>query len=395
MTRRKKPKPVGFMAWLARIAVFLVLLVIAYIAFVEEQSATTPDSPTSIPNLPPTTSLPPTSTGRTALSAGLIKIYFTTPELVYPDRRAQRKKSTLEQAVIADITAAKRSVDVAVFDFDLNEVADALIAAHERGVKVRMVIDSENLSTPEVSEITGRIQDAGVTIVFDERSAFMHNKFVVIDSQIVWMGSWNMTENDTFRNNNNMLRLRSQLAARAFQEEFNQMFVSGLFGPKKSILQHPQIMLDDTPIRIYFSPEDGIAAYILTELQQAKQSIRFMAFSYTADPIAEAMITQAQAGMLVQGVFERQNAGGTGAAFEELQSGGVDVLEDGSCYILHHKTIIIDDRIVITGSYNFTSSAERSNDESLVIITDPEIASAYRAEFDRTYALAKSPLRCQ
>jgi phosphatidylserine/phosphatidylglycerophosphate/cardiolipin synthase-like enzyme len=313
---------------------------------------------------------------------------------VYPDQPNQRKVSPLEQAVITDVTAAKRSIDVAVFDFDLNDLGDALIAAKQRGVVVRMVIDSENLASPGVSEITGRLKKAGVPITFDDRSAFMHNKFLVIDSQIAWMGSWNMTENDTFRNNNNMIRLRSQLASRSFQEEFDQMF-DGVFGPKKAIHVRPEIVLDHTPIRIYFSPEDGVAKYVLTELQKAKKSIRFMAFSFTADPIAQALIAQAKTGITVQGVFERQNATGTGAAFAELQSGGVDVLEDGNCYILHHKTIIIDDTIVITGSYNFTSSAERSNDESLVIITDPEVANLYRAEFERTYAQATSPLRCQ
>ncbi|MDZ4717824.1 MAG: phospholipase D-like domain-containing protein [Roseiflexaceae bacterium] len=388
MTRRRKKQNTGILAWLARAAIFLIMLVIAAIAFTVDQVKPTSDTQ----NSPPT--LRPTSTGRTATSAGLIKIYFTTPDLVYPDKRDQRNASPLEQAVIADIAAAKRSIDVAVFDFDLNELGEALIAAKQRGVTVRMVIDSENLAAPEVSEITGRLSNAGVPITFDDRSAFMHNKFLVIDSQIAWMGSWNMTENDTFRNNNNMLRLRSQLAARSFQEEFNQMF-DGIFGPKKAIHQRPEIILDQTPIRIYFSPEDGVAKYILAELQQAKKSIRFMAFSFTADPIAQAMIEQAKAGLTVQGVFERQNASGTGATFAELQSGGVDVLEDGSCYILHHKTIIIDDRIVITGSYNFTNNAERSNDESLVIISDPEVASIYQAEFERIHTQATSPLRCQ
>jgi phosphatidylserine/phosphatidylglycerophosphate/cardiolipin synthase-like enzyme len=388
MSRQQPTQGPGILAWLARAAIFLIMLTIAGVAFTVDQRSTPPNAQPSIPTLTPT------SAGRTAVSAGLINVYFTTPNLVYPDQPNQRKVSPLEQAVITDVTAAKRSIDVAVFDFDLNDLGDALIAAKQRGVKVRMVIDSENLASPAVSEITGRLKHAGVPITFDDRSAFMHNKFLVIDSQIAWVGSWNMTENDTFRNNNNMIRLRSQLAARSFQEEFDQMF-DGVFGPKKAIHLRPEIVLDETPIRIYFSPEDGVAKYVLTELQKAKKSIRFMAFSFTADPIAQALITQAKAGITVQGVFERQNATGTGAAFAELQSGGVDVLEDGNCYILHHKTIIIDDRIIITGSYNFTSSAERSNDESLIIITDPEVASLYRAEFERTYAQATSPLRCQ
>jgi len=72
-----------------------------------------------------------------------------------------------------------------------------------------------------------------------------------------------------------------------------------------------------------------------------------MTFSYTSAPIASAMLERAQAGLLVQGVFERQNAAGTGAVFGRLKAGGIDILTDGNCYILHHKVILIDDHIVI------------------------------------------------
>jgi phosphatidylserine/phosphatidylglycerophosphate/cardiolipin synthase-like enzyme len=94
-------------------------------------------------------------------------------------------------------------------------------------------------------------------------------------------------------------------------------------------------------------------------------------------------------------VFEKQNASGSGAEFAKLTSGGVDVLEDGNCYILHHKVIVIDERTVITGSYNFTSSAEQDNDENLVIVDDPALARAYLDEFEREYGQARAPARCR
>ena len=120
-----------------------------------------------------------------------------------------------------------------------------------------------------------------------------------------------------------------------------------------------------------------------------------MTFSYTADTIAEAMVAKVKAGLAVRRVFETQNASGSGADFNRLQQGGVDVLEDGNCYILHHKVIVIDERTVITGSYNFTSSAERDNDENLVIVDDPNLARAYLDEFQRVYAQAQAPTRCR
>src|SRR6185436_6079146 len=114
--------------------------------------------------------------------------------------------------------------------------------------------------------------------------------------------------------------------------------------------------------------------------------IHFMTFSYTEDKISDAMIAKTKAGLVVRGVFETQNAGGSGADFGRLKAGGVDVLQDGNCYILHHKVIVIDERTVITGSYNFTNSAERDNDENLVIVDDPNLARAYLDEFERAYA---------
>ena len=134
---------------------------------------------------------------------------------------------------------------------------------------------------------------------------------------------------------------------------------------------------------------------MLQRLAAAKKSIHFMTFSYTADAIADAMVAKVKAGLAVSGVFESQNAHGSGADFNRLKQGGVDVLEDGNCYIMHHKVIVIDERTVITGSYNFTSSAERDNDENLVIVDNPILARAYLDEFERVYAQAQVLMRCR
>lgn len=328
-------------------------------------------------------------------AAGAIQAFFTTPFLVYPDRPQQRPTVPLLQAVVADIDAARASVDLASFDFDIVEVAEALLRAQARGVAVRVVVDSENLDTPEVAELTGRLQRAGIPVRFDRREPFMHDKFVVVDGAIAWAGSWNVTTNDTFRNNNNMLRLASKQIAADYTREFEQL-VAGRFGTgKTSATPYPQVRLGPARVEVYFSPEDGVARHVLERLRAAKTSIHFMAFSFTSDAIADALVAKAKAGLAVRGVFETQNASGSGADFGRLRQGGVDVLEDGNCYILHHKVIVIDTRTVITGSYNFTSSAEKDNDENLVIVDDPALARAYLDEFDRVYAQAEAPTRCR
>jgi phosphatidylserine/phosphatidylglycerophosphate/cardiolipin synthase-like enzyme len=106
----------------------------------------------------------------------VIRAFFTTPTLIYPDTPQQRPDSPLLSAVLADLNAARVSVDLAVFDFDIPAMADALLRAAARGVTVRLVVDSENLDTPEVSEQTGILQHAGIAVRFDRREPFMHNK---------------------------------------------------------------------------------------------------------------------------------------------------------------------------------------------------------------------------
>ena len=328
-------------------------------------------------------------------ASGRVQVFFTTPALVYPDRPWQRPSSPLLQAVLADIGTARVSIDVASFDFDIDELTSALLRARRRGVVVRLIVDSENLLTPEVAEQTGRLQRAGIAVRFDRREPFMHDKILVVDGAIAWLGSWNLTTNDTWRNSNNMLRFASRQIAADYTNEFEQMF-AGRFGTsKRSATPYPHVRLGSTQVEVYFSPEDGVAKHVLQRLAAAKRSIHFMTFSYTADTIADAMVAQAKAGLPVRGVFEAQNARGTGADFNRLQQGGVDVLEDGNCYILHHKVIIVDERTVITGSYNFTGSAERDNDENLVIVDDPVLARAYLDEFERVYAQAQAPTRCR
>jgi phosphatidylserine/phosphatidylglycerophosphate/cardiolipin synthase-like enzyme len=192
-----------------------------------------------------------------------------------------------------------------------------------------------------------------------------------------------------------MLRFASRQIAADYTNEFEQLF-SGRFGTgKTSGTPYPHVRVGQANVEVYFSPEDGVAKYVLQRLAAAKRSIHFMAFSYTSSAIADAMVAQAQAGMPVRGVFEAQNAGGTGSAFGRLRQGGVNVLQDGNCSILHHKVIIIDEWTVITGSYNFTNSAERDNDENLVIVDDPTLARAYLDEFARMYAQAQAPTRCR
>ncbi|MEM1518588.1 MAG: phospholipase D-like domain-containing protein, partial [Nitrososphaerota archaeon] len=74
---------------------------------------------------------------------------------------------------------------------------------------------------------------------------------------------------------------------------------------------------------------------------------------------------------------------------ERLKNAGVDIRIDGNPDLMHHKFAVIDDEVVITGSYNWSAAAEDKNDENLVVLRDEEVAQLYRKEFERVWKEAK------
>ena len=336
---------------------------------------------------------PPTPAATTA--DGAIALFFTTPELVYPDLEAGRIAPGFERALLADIAVARRSIDLASFEYNLRSLAEALVQARARGVRVRLALDRESLHNPLMAYWAGMVQQAGGTVSWQEDAGFLHSKFVIIDERIVWSGSWNPTINDTYRNNNNLLRITLPALVANYQAEFEQM-AAGAFGKRKMRLTPNSVVrIGGMRVENYFSPHEPVRSRLIDMIAQANEQIDLLAFSFTDDTVATALIERHAVGVPVRIIFEQRNARGIGSEYALLREHGLDVQIDGNCYTMHHKVIIIDRRLVITGSYNFTARAEEVNDENLLIINDPTLAAAYSAEFLRIYRQAQSPPRCQ
>jgi phosphatidylserine/phosphatidylglycerophosphate/cardiolipin synthase-like enzyme len=322
---------------------------------------------------------------------GPVQVYFTRPS--YPERSAGREGG-IDETVAADMDRAQRSIDIAVFDLDLPKVGAALIRAQQRGLRVRAVIDGENLEAPEVAALAGEMQQAGVPITFDRRSAFMHNKFVVLDDAVVWTGSWNPTINDTFRNDNNFVRIAEDRLAGDYTRKFELLF-AGNGGPgNPAPLANPDVEFAGYRVAAAFSPDSDVTGDVVEAIEGARSQIDVLAFSFTSDPIGDALIAAQARGIAVRGVMESRNAGGSGSELEKLQTAGIDVLEDGNCYVMHHKVFVIDNARVITGSFNWSAQAQNSNDENAVIVDNAWFAQRYADEFQRVYDQARNPLRC-
>jgi phosphatidylserine/phosphatidylglycerophosphate/cardiolipin synthase-like enzyme len=311
------------------------------------------------------------------------EIYFTDPF----NKDAWKEEGGPDMALVAAIDLARISVDVAAYSLDLYSVRSALIDAHQRGVKVRVVMETDNMLEPAPLAL----QSAGIPIVGDEHEGLMHDKFVIIDRAEVWMGSMNFTAAGAYEDNNNLVRIFSTKVAEDYTVEFEEMFKENFFGPDAvAHTPYPKVAVAGETLEVYFSPDDHVAQRIVQLLRGAEHSIYFMAFSFTANDYGDIMRQKAKAGLTVSGVMEEsQVKSNDGTEYKPLKEAGLPVYLDGNAGQMHHKVIIIDEKIVITGSYNFSASAERTNDENVVIFFDPRIAALYTAEFHRVEAEAQ------
>ena len=311
------------------------------------------------------------------------ELYFTDPA----NPLSSQQTGGIDQPLADGIDSAKLSVDIAMYSFSLNSIRDALLRAHDRGVQVRVVAESENMERSDPQ----RLMDAGIPMLGDRREGLMHNKFVVIDGSEVWVGGMNYTDSGAYEDNNVMMRIHSLKMAENFTKEFEEMFVDDRFGDNiLAETPNPRVTMDGTPLDVYFSPDDGVQAILLDILGDAQESIYFMAFSFTADELGEVIRERAQDGVTVAGVMdEDQVKSNQGTEFDSFRQAGLDVYIDGNPGQMHHKIMIVDESIVIVGSYNFTNSAETRNDENLLVIYNEEIAAQFIEEFQRVYGQAK------
>jgi phosphatidylserine/phosphatidylglycerophosphate/cardiolipin synthase-like enzyme len=320
------------------------------------------------------------------------EVYFTDPVNV---NNPDDWQSSIAGRLVEKINAAQTSIHIASFEFDLTQVAEALIAARQRGVDVRWVTDDENGLEADIEPGHGQfamLQDAGIEVRSDNRSALMHNKFWIFDGQIVWTGSTNITENGIFKQDNNVVVIQSPELAAMYEREFQEMW-DGQFGPRSpSTIDEQVATVNGSRIVVVFTSEDpALENAIVPLVNSATESIRFMTFSFTDYPLADTMSQRFKAGVDVAGVFETVGSETDAAELKTLMCRSVPVKQDGNSNFLHHKVIVVDERIVITGSMNYSTNAEESNDENVIIIDNADIARLYLQEFERVWNLARDP----
>jgi phosphatidylserine/phosphatidylglycerophosphate/cardiolipin synthase-like enzyme len=275
---------------------------------------------------------------------------------------------------------AQKFVWAAIYDIDYNPFIDELKKIKEKGIDVKVVYETDNLNS-YINELI----KIGIDVKYDKNYKLMHNKFIIIDGYCVITGSTNFTNNGFKYNSNNSIVVFSNELAQDYMNEFNEMY-EGYFG-KNSLDNKPfkQIEFDSGLIEPYFTPEDNLTDRIIELINNAKKSIHVMIFTFSKKEIAEALIQAKNRGIDVKVIAEEYQSNYNWAQINYLKENGVNVILDKNYKTFHHKTMIIDEEITITGSFNFTNSAQYYNDENSLVIHSEYISKVYEKEFKRLW----------
>jgi phosphatidylserine/phosphatidylglycerophosphate/cardiolipin synthase-like enzyme len=264
------------------------------------------------------------------------------------------------------ISSAEKSVHCALFELNLESIKK-IMYEKSKEIDVKLVVDEQYYD--EVEELDFARKDTS--------SQLSHNKFCVIDGSRVFTGSFNPTERGAYFNNNNMLLIDSKILASNYEDEFEELW-NGSFG-KGAEVKNPALFYNGKAVQNYFCPDDSCADRIIDELKKANRSIYFMTFSFTHKGIGTAIALRLNSGVDVKGVYEYKNM--KDSTYNLLNYQGADVKADDNPYNMHHKVFIIDEKTVITGSFNPTAGGDNRNDENIVIIEDAELAKKFIKEF--------------
>lgn len=343
-------------------------------------------------------------------STGEIKVYFTheTADSVATADTASTLNGTADDTLVNYINRAEKSIDMAVYNISESGVADivgALNNAYQRGVDVRVITCGSN-NTQVLDDLNSNIH----TLERPDENDYgiMHNKFLAIDAHhsnpdkaFVWTGSTNLTSTNINHDANSILIIQDQSLAKAYSLEFEEMWGStgnvpdadnARFGAAKTDNTPHEFIIGGSRVESYFSPSDNTNGQIINSIESADQNLSIKTMLITRSDLAYAIENAYNEGISTNMLTD--NASSNSDFVEELLSEALTVhyvhddLVDG---MMHTKTMIADegapdsDPLVLTGSHNWSNSANEENDENTLIIHNDTIANLFFQSFTKRF----------
>ncbi|MFI3300581.1 MAG: phospholipase D-like domain-containing protein [Candidatus Gastranaerophilales bacterium] len=303
------------------------------------------------------------------------EIYLATygiayqPELMNAFINAQKRKNTI----------------YAVTDVDVNNkniYRDTFYAMKAFGDwKTDYYVDRAIADKILKDKAEGKITSKG-----NYNGSIMHNKFVTLGKDKVWMGSTNMSSSGTGGLNCNLSALiSSPEITHAYITEAKQLH-SGKFHTTKTPYHMKDVQLDDgSKVSVYFCPNPDVINEIVTQIDSSTDYVYVAMFFLTNDKVIDSLVKAKQRGVDVRVITCASACNEKYSKHNNIRKKGIPLKVENWTGKMHMKTIIIDDRMLTVGSMNATRSAEKKNDENIVFIENPTHATTAKGIFQQLW----------
>jgi phosphatidylserine/phosphatidylglycerophosphate/cardiolipin synthase-like enzyme len=347
-----------------------------------------------------------------AASADSLSVFFLSQD--------EQTAASVMARLTTFIAAAKETLEFALYDLRLSEVLKQQLAAalHERaaaGVQIRICYDGDKPFVPNLAAgqdpapagTGAMVHSLGYPYRRIGGMKLMHDKFIVRDRRALWTGSLNMTDDAFMLMENNVLQIESPALAASYSQDFEQLWEKESFEDTGKIETQPvPLNFAGRPAtaRVMFSPGCGleIDTEIGRRVHAAQRRVRICSLLINSGTLISALTDLLNEGRVaVSGIYDRtqmsdvyrqwqdvpQNRWKTPALHDVIARAGL-VGKDSTPYtptgrhdFMHNKILVIDET-VITGSYNFSRSAQ-FNAENILFIESAALAETYSVYVDR------------
>ncbi|MBA3815378.1 MAG: phosphatidylserine/phosphatidylglycerophosphate/cardiolipin synthase family protein [Parachlamydiaceae bacterium] len=273
---------------------------------------------------------------------------------------ANQTNDDLTASFASGIASAKESVLLIVYTLTDPTIIKALKKKSEEGVNVRVITDA--MESPYVTS------KLGSSVFMNRRfsKGRMHQKILVIDGKVSWIGSANMTSESLRMHGNLVNVIKSAPLAERLEAKALTMDMKA----KDSYFLHEEFTIGGQLVELWFLPDDHMAVQCVKDLiHSAKENVRIAMFTWTRMDFAHAAIEAANRGVNVEVVIDgNQGKGVSSRIVELLRNSKVKVSLSRGKPLLHHKFLYVDQSMLVNGSANWTHDAFNKNDECFLII---------------------------
>ena len=368
------------------------------------------------------------------LNRDKISIYFVDP--LKNKKPINEPDSEPALALLALINNAKETIDFAIYGIaEQDEIFSALVKAKERNVQVRgvtdvdqkykniyadtfrlistlknVVVDFETtkkteekerlffykngVNMPYIQNIKFDINNKAIDKSYiskygiEIQKGIMHDKFFIIDNKYLWTGSTNVSSGCLTYNANVSVAIDSPIIANLYKQEFEQMYLEGKFHKNKRKIENTENIQinDNTRVSVYFSPK-SLVFYkaIIPLIDNAQSSIDIPIFFFTHKDVIQALLNAHARGVKIRVLLDAVGALSAYSKHDILRSAGIPVKVENWGGKMHMKSMIVDKKIILVGSTNWTNTAAHTNDENLLVIYNEHLAQVFSLEFERLY----------